>query len=453
MKNKEKNQKVSKESIKKANIHNINKRAEIEKELNIQRSQKNKNKGPNLSDMKMNQLNYYNEIAKNNIHNLMNNPTLKDIVRITSNESVFDQLNAIEKSKDLSKILDTFPLKRVERINYKCLEIGQMRKDLGLIRVPTANYNKEKGKQFARELFEKRKREGSVNHIPVLTLENMNIYNKNNRNKICMTQENEGGKGRNNNKLAISTDASWIKKYKHSSHSKTALKDLPNKNENQIENERYRKGSNDIKNNNDNNNLVGSRIQVKKIQKNYEIENNVETGKHKEKNNNDKFNGNGNFKDNKEKNIKISKRNRQNSITNNNKDLNKKNNDFNIKNYHFKKALTASFSDNNFNSQTKFINEENKNNETSLKEKNQKFHFFSSNDIPNDISLIESKSNNRYKFNVKGSFINNYEKERINVKLNDKLYSKKIENEKKNVNYDKSKNNNQPYIRFKSSIN
>ena len=51
MKNKEKNQKISKENRKKANIHNISKRKEIEKELNIQRSQKNKNKGPNLSDI------------------------------------------------------------------------------------------------------------------------------------------------------------------------------------------------------------------------------------------------------------------------------------------------------------------------------------------------------------------------------------------------------------------
>jgi hypothetical protein len=33
----------------------------------------------------------------------MNNPTIKEIVRITSNESVFDQLKAKEESKDLSK--------------------------------------------------------------------------------------------------------------------------------------------------------------------------------------------------------------------------------------------------------------------------------------------------------------------------------------------------------------
>ena len=93
--------KSSKEDIQKPNAQDISKRTELEKELNIQRNQKNKNKGPQLSDMKMNQLNYYNEIAKNNIHNLMNNPTLKDIVRITSNESIFDVLKAKEQSKDL----------------------------------------------------------------------------------------------------------------------------------------------------------------------------------------------------------------------------------------------------------------------------------------------------------------------------------------------------------------
>ena len=75
----------------------LNKRAELEKELNIQRNPKNKKKGPISSDMKMNQLNYYHEIAKNNIHFLMNNPTIKEIIRITSNESVFDQLKAKEE--------------------------------------------------------------------------------------------------------------------------------------------------------------------------------------------------------------------------------------------------------------------------------------------------------------------------------------------------------------------
>ncbi len=59
------------------------------------------------------------------------------------------------------------------------------------------------------------------------------------------------------------------------------------------------------------------------------------------------------------------------------------------------------------------------------------FIFFLVNEIPKDISLIESKPNNRYKFNAKRSFVSNYEKERINVKLNDKLFNKKLKMKKK----------------------
>ena len=168
--NKEIIKKPSKEGLNKKNSKDINKKIEMEKELNIQRKPKTKQKGPQLSDMKMNQLNYYNEIAKHNIQNLMNNPTLKDIYRITSNESIFDILKVKEEeANDLSKFLDAFPLKRVERINYKNLEIGQMRKDLGALKNPKSNYNKEKGKKFAGNQFEKRKKKGSVNYIPVLT--------------------------------------------------------------------------------------------------------------------------------------------------------------------------------------------------------------------------------------------------------------------------------------------
>ena len=203
--------KSSKEDIQKPNAQDISKRTELEKELNIQRNQKNKNKGPQLSDMKMNQLNYYNEIAKNNIHNLMNNPTLKDIVRITSNESIFDVLKAKEQSKDLSKFLDVFPIKRVERINYKNLEIGQMRKDLGIIRNP--KYNKEKCKKFAGNVFEKRKKEGSVNHMPVLTIDNLNVYNQ--KYKIKINQQKLRSMANNKNKLAASNDETWFRKYKH----------------------------------------------------------------------------------------------------------------------------------------------------------------------------------------------------------------------------------------------
>lgn len=160
--------------IKKRN-QDINKRTEIEKELNIQRNGKNRKKGLNASDIKMNHLNYYNEIAKNNIHNLMNNPTLKEIERITSNESVFDQLKAKEQSKDLSKFLDNLPLKRVERINYKGKEIGKMRKSLGVYcqNNPYVFIDKERAGKFASHLFEKRKREASANYKPVESIDNL----------------------------------------------------------------------------------------------------------------------------------------------------------------------------------------------------------------------------------------------------------------------------------------
>lgn len=274
--------KSSKEDIQKPNAQDISKRTELEKELNIQRNQKNKNKGPQLSDMKMNQLNYYNEIAKNNIHNLMNNPTLKDIVRITSNESIFDVLKAKEQSKDLSKFLDVFPIKRVERINYKNLEIGQMRKDLGIIRNP--KYNKEKCKKFAGNVFEKRKKEGSVNHMPVLTIDNLNVYNQ--KYKIKINQQKLRSMANNKNKLAASNDETWFRKYKHNTFN--ANKMIKNKNENTMENDRYNNETFDPRSNmnKDINNLASARIQVNKYKQNFEIENNEEKDKNKQINDN-----------------------------------------------------------------------------------------------------------------------------------------------------------------------
>ena len=104
----------------------------------------------------------------------MNNPTIKEIIRITSNKSVFVQLKAKEELKDLSKFLDNLSLKRVERINYKGLEIGNIRKDLQ--KDNKVNINKEKGTKLAGNIFEKRKRQGNVNFIPVLTVDNLNSY-------------------------------------------------------------------------------------------------------------------------------------------------------------------------------------------------------------------------------------------------------------------------------------
>ena len=239
--------------IKKKN-QDVNKRIEIEKELNIQRNAKNRKKGLNASDIKMNHLNYYNEIAKNNIHNLMNNPTLKEIERITSNESVFDQLKAKEQSKDLSKFLDNLPLKRVERINYKGKEIGKMRKSLGVYCQdnPYVFIDKERAGKFASHLFEKRKREASANYKPVESIDN--LYKKDLSKKRSDTF--------NFKNLTTSNNESWIQKYKRNGNSKNKIS--PNQNsrfntevtDNNIENKKY----------------VKTKIEVNKNKSNYRLD-------------------------------------------------------------------------------------------------------------------------------------------------------------------------------------
>ena len=402
-----------KENNKYSNNQDINKRTQIEKELNIQRNQKNKNKGPNLSDIKMNQLNYYNEIAKHNIHNLMNNPSLKDIVRITSNESVFDLLQAKElsKDKDLSKFLDVLPLKRVERINYKCLEIGHMRKDLGLIRNPKPTFNKEKCKEFAGNLFEKRKKKGSVNYIPVLTIDNLNQYNQNFRKSYQKPENNDGSNVKKN--LVVSNEETWHKKYKHNTHNANRPI-FKIKKENMLENDRYSKETADIKSikeNKMNANLESARIQVKnKYKQNFEIENNVD-------------------KDIIEPSLY----------------------DNNIKTH--KKSLTNSFSDNNnFNFNLKKEDEvtqetkENLQNEKHLNEKSNEFNFFSR-DFSNNTTIPEPIKKNKNIINVKRSFPKNNENERINVRKNEELFNKNYD--KKNLNKNNQGHRSQPFIRFK----
>jgi len=114
----------------------------------------------NMSNMERKHLKYYNEIAKNNEHGLMNNPTIKDLERITKDESCLDFLQKKEKerAKDLPAILDGMPLKRVERINYKNKEIGHIRRALGeyCLKNPYIFINQEKGEKFAENNFEKR---------------------------------------------------------------------------------------------------------------------------------------------------------------------------------------------------------------------------------------------------------------------------------------------------------
>ena len=239
--------------IKKSN-QDLNKKAELEKELNIQRNGKNKKKGLNASDIKMNHLNYYNEIAKNNIHNLMNNPTLKEIERITSNESVFDQLKAKEQSKDLSKFLDNLPLKRVERINYKGKEIGKMRKSLGVYCQdnPYVFIDKEKAGKFASHLFEKRKREASANYKPVESIDN--LYKKDLSKKRSDTFKYKN--------LTTSNNESWIQKYKRNSNSK-----------NKFSSNQHSRFNTEVSDNNiENKKFVKTKIEVNKNKSNYKLD-------------------------------------------------------------------------------------------------------------------------------------------------------------------------------------
>ena len=238
----------------KKNNKDINKKKEIEKELNIQRNDKNKKKGINASDIKMNHLNYYHEIAKNNIHNLMNNPTLKEIERITSNESVFDQLKAKEQSKDLSKFLDSLPLKRVERINYKEKEIGKMRKSLGVYcqENPYVFIDRERAGKFASHLFEKRKREASANYKPVESIDN--IFKKDFSKKRSDTY--------NFKNLTTSNNESWIQKYKRNGLFK-----------NKISSDQNNRCNTEVSNNNiENKKFVKTKIEVNKNVSNYRLE-------------------------------------------------------------------------------------------------------------------------------------------------------------------------------------
>ena len=242
----------------KKNKQDINKRTEIEKELNIQRNGKNRKKGPNASDIKMNHLNYYNEIAKNNIHNLMNNPTLKEIERITSNESVFDQLKAKEQSKDLSKFLDNLPLKRVERINYKGKEIGKMRKNLGVycLENPYVYIDRERAGKFASHLFEKRKREASANYKPVESIDNLYLYKKDLPKKRSDTF--------NFKNLTTSNNESWIQKYKRNGNSK-----------NKVSSNQNSRFNTEISDNNiENKNFVKTKIEVNKNKSNFRLDKN-----------------------------------------------------------------------------------------------------------------------------------------------------------------------------------
>ena len=408
--------------IKKSN-QDINKRTEIEKELNIQRNGKNRKKGLNASDIKMNHLNYYNEIAKNNIHNLMNNPTLKEIERITSNESVFDQLKAKEHSKDLSKFLDNLPLKRVERINYKGKEIGKMRKSLGVYCQdnPYVFIDKERAGKFASHLFEKRKREASANYKPVESIDN--LYKKDLPKKKSDTF--------NFNNLTNSNNESWIQKHKRNGNSNNKFSSN--------QNNRFNTEVSDSSNI-ENNKFVKTKIEVNKNKSNYRLY------KGKDKMNeyliNRKViqtNGNGNeigrsfTKNERNRNLNINtfhisnKRDNNNSINNNIYKNGNYNNVNNMTNNDFpKRTLTMNLSENKVKLDSRHIqNNYTKNNhkELSIGEKrtlNNNIKINSTSNIYGRNNLIKKKEENENRINVRirRRNENNYKNnERTNIKV------------------------------------
>ena len=174
-------------------------REKIEKELNIQRNHKNKDVNHIMTEKELNQLNYYNEIAKKNTHALMNNPTLKEVIRITTEESCLDQIKELEKlknNKDLPKLLEALPLIRVERMNYKNLEICQMRHKLHSVYV--GEINKQKGQQFATNVFNKRLKQGKK-YAQVTPKDKLYKENTYNNNKIQKKEAENISNNNNNN--------------------------------------------------------------------------------------------------------------------------------------------------------------------------------------------------------------------------------------------------------------
>ena len=223
---------------KKKSAQENQKRTELEKELNIERKHKNSGKIPNMTQMQINHLNYYNEIAKQNTRSMMNNPSIKDVIRITSDESCLEELEKKKQSKDLQKLLDQLPLKRVERINYKTKEIGHMRRDLAKYS-HTSKYvyiNKEKGKEFAGNVFARRIKERGK-YVPMKSIDD--LYNTEKNKKLSRTPNT---KYNMNNKLLTLNNSRnnseiWTKKYKGKNYSvkKSTEKKNDNNDNNTIE--------------------------------------------------------------------------------------------------------------------------------------------------------------------------------------------------------------------------
>ena len=238
------------------------KRSEIEKELNIQRNHNINKKKRNMSDIEMNHLNYYNEIAKKYPPSSMNNPTLKDIERITSDESCLNQIKAIERSKELIQLLDNLPLMRVERINYKNLEICRMRQAL---KSHYAEIDQEKGIKFASNVFVKRLKQGGK-YTPVKSIDG--LYNN-------LNNENKASKTRNKKNILFTHKTNneiWTRKYRKNKdfskgHNSIKVMNLSNSQKNLQGNEIVDNRGNNLYQNynlNDRNKIKNSLINVSK---------------------------------------------------------------------------------------------------------------------------------------------------------------------------------------------
>ncbi len=225
--------------------------SEEERKLNSNIYSRNRDKTLNYYnsyDPEKNHLKYYNEIASHNAQEKMDFPTFKEIERITRDESCLNILKAKEKekSKDLPKILDDLPLKRVERITYKSKEIGHMRRALGeyCLNNPFVYINKEKGEKFAQSIFEKRLKRKNQTKFGISIDD---LYKKN---KVS-SRENKTLINRTNNQ-------SWVKKYKTIGNEESEKRNIEIKEKiikNYSNNFKTNKSSlnenrNDIKNNN-----------------------------------------------------------------------------------------------------------------------------------------------------------------------------------------------------------
>jgi hypothetical protein len=222
----------------KINIQN-EMREELEKELDTQANYINSGKYPDMTQKQINHLNYYNEIAKQNIRYMMNSPSMKEINRITSDESCLEKLKQKLQSKELQQLLDQLPLMRVKRINIKNKEIGNMRRDLAKFNQNNldAHIDRKKGEEFASNIFSRRIKEGEK-YNPVKLIDN--LYNNEENQKLNKTQNTRNvtnnrliDRNRNNSEI-------WNKKIRINNFS-VKKNNENNNNNNEVKNGNERK--------------------------------------------------------------------------------------------------------------------------------------------------------------------------------------------------------------------